>query len=147
MARIVTWLDEYWHRHDDFTVGSPEQKEQFCIPAQLFAAWGEGAVQTVLRNPTPISINQCKILLMDKFFAIRADLPKAHRNLASERSLHVCVFQVYERIYYRLRAEEFMLTPPLLFEPVQPQITKITNITKYDGFVLGKTVMDDDEDE
>ena len=147
MARNATWLDDLWHRHDDFIVVSAGQKEQLCIYAQLFAAWGEGAVQTVLRNPTPISINQCKILLMDKFFSLRADVPKAHRNLSSERSLHICVFQVYQRIYYRLRAEETVLTPPLLFEPVQPQITNIRNIIKYDGFQLGETVVDDAEDE
>ncbi len=54
-------------------VVSAEQKEQLCIYAQLFAAWGEGAMQTVLRNPTPISINQYKILLTDKFFSLYAN--------------------------------------------------------------------------
>jgi hypothetical protein len=90
-----------------------------CGHARDFAAWIEENIQAVLKYPTPISLNQSKLRLLDRYFDYRAAVTKAHRDCIGERN-HLCIFHIFERAFQQLRLCELKLTPPLLFIPPAP---------------------------
>jgi hypothetical protein len=119
-------FEQLWHRHDDFELGEPEP--DYCPYAEQFHRWADGLCETATQRATVVSLNQGKILLVDRYFQMRATVPKSHRNHLSGRSGHTCIFQVFEESYERLRAVELSLTPPMLFLPEQPRPPQIAGI-------------------
>lgn len=98
--------------------GLPDEQPNYCFYARKLALWAEQLCFTVLQEPCLVSINQSKLQLQDKFFEWYIVVPKKHRVLISAN--HICLFQVYQLAYERLRVAELAITPPLLFLPPPP---------------------------
>jgi len=105
----------------------PEVNPEYCVYAEKFAEWADKLL-VVIEEPDAVLINQAKILLLDKYFEWRSYVPKIHRNRLGS-SGHVCIFNVFEYSYMKLKTVELTLTPPMLFLPApskpQPQIAGI----------------------
>ena len=116
-----------WHHYDDLEFSG--QQPDHCSFAEQFAPWAEELLDRVTDNPGVVSVNQSKVLLLDKYFEWRAVVPKPHRYHLGRGKGHVCIFQVFETAYERLKVLELSLTPPLLFlpgpPPPRPQIAGI----------------------
>ena len=111
-------FDSLWRRHDNFAFS--ERTAKTCRYAELFAQWCRELLTAATGNASVISINQSKVLLVDKYFEWRNSVPKSHRNYLGSEGGHVCIFQVFDSAYRQLRAVELALTPPLLFLPAPP---------------------------
>lgn len=106
------WL---WHSHD-FEL--PEEQPNLCVYAQKFQEWAQELCIKATQNPTIVSVNQNKVLLIDRYFEWRSFSPKKHRNYTG--AAHTCIFHVFEMAYNRLKVVELSLTPPMLFIPPPP---------------------------
>ena len=106
-----------WNQPDIFHL--PDEQPKTCLYAQKFSEWTEELCAKTTRNPDIVSVNQAKLLLLDKYFDWRTVVPKAHRARIST-SGHACIFQVFTKAYESLKAIELTLTPPMLFVPPQP---------------------------
>jgi len=97
---------------------------QTCPFADLLASWAGPVVSDAEQKQDLMIILQAKLLLLDKFFSIRACAPKVHRFKMVDTG-HVCIWNRFEEFYNRLRIAEMALTPPLFFaslpSPPQPQ--------------------------
>jgi hypothetical protein len=111
-------FEQLWHRHDDFEFSEPGP--DYCPYAEQFHGWAEALWRTATQRATVVSINQAKVLLLDKYFEWRAAVPKAHRNHLSSSTGHTCIFYVFEEAYERLKVVELSLAPPMLFLPEPP---------------------------
>jgi hypothetical protein len=111
-------FDSLWHQHDDFILTEP--KPRLCPFAEQFSLWAEALFSKATHNASVVSVNQAKLLLVDRYMDWRAAVPGAHRNLGGSRSGHVCIFQVFEETYQKLKTVELSLTPPMLFLPPPP---------------------------
>jgi len=111
-------FETLWHRHDDFQFGEPEPN--LCPYAQRFSTWAEELLTGLAGERNVVSVNQSKVLLLDKYFEWRSAVPKSHRYHLGRANGHVCIFHVFETAYERLKVLELSLTPPLLFLPAPP---------------------------
>jgi hypothetical protein len=100
-------------------VTAEEEQPPLCRYAASFQPWAQTLVEVTLQRSTTVSINQAKVLLLDKYFEWRAVSPKPHRDKMSG-SGHVCLFAVFEAAYRRLKEAELSLTPPQLIAPTPP---------------------------
>ena len=104
-------------RFDDLEmqVSEPDRR---CQYAQPFYDW---AVRTLHfgQEPSIVSVNQAKVLLIDKYFDGFSIAPRQHRYHLSPNG-HTCIFHVFVQLYQQLRAIELSLTPPMLFIPPPP---------------------------
>lgn len=112
-------LYDVWHRHDDFVLGE-SQEQRYCAAAAAFAQWAKELVDRTSQNPGAVAINQAKVLLVDRYWAWYATVPKRHQNHIGQREAHICIFQVFAESYAGLRALELTITPPHLIEPPAP---------------------------
>ncbi len=118
-------FEDQWYRHQfelppgamDSVDGVPE-RQTYCVYAIRFNTWAEELCVGATTNPSIVSINQAKVLLLDKYMQWRSFVPKRHR--AYTGSAHTCIFHVFEIAYDRLKVVELSLTPPMLFLPVPP---------------------------
>jgi hypothetical protein len=116
-----------WNNVSNITL--PEPTQDFCFYGQAFTCWADQLIKD-LKPPKIVSINQAKVLLLDKFFEWYRYVPKAHRQKLGMHG-HTCIFQVLVSAYEQLKVLELSLTPPLIFipEPIQvpppPQIEAI----------------------
>jgi len=92
--------------------------ENRCIFARDFATSLEEICGPLLKTRTLISLNQAKVLLLDKYFEWRAYVPKSHRSRMAETG-HTCIFYVFEEAYRQIKLAELALAPPRLYEPPQ----------------------------
>ncbi len=106
----------YWDSFEELAL-PPETPT--CSFAQRFAGWVNELFATMITDPTIVSVNQAKILLVDKYFEWRAVVPKSHRARLGKTGHH-CLYQVFEQSYERLKVIELSLTPPMLFIPPPP---------------------------
>jgi len=120
----------------------PEEEIEFCEYAQSFLDWGNKLLGG-RRKHNIVSINQAKILLLDKYFEWYRYVPRSHRFKMSKRG-HICIFQVLVSLYNRLKVIELDVTPPMLFEPLPPPPMKILPRPSLAGIMLGE---DTDNDE
>lgn len=129
-----------WNRIQDLEI--PEEPEDtICIYALKFQDWTSGLLK-VLKNPDPISINQTKILLSDKYFEWKRFVPQSHRQRLGIHG-HTCIYQIYENAYEKLQIVELSLTPPKIYIPViPPPQPKPPNIA---GLFIGEGSDLDDE--
>jgi hypothetical protein len=114
---MTSSFDALWNRWRGFTF--PAQPPDLCPSAQQFAVWAEGLCNTVEQERDIVSVNQSKVLLLDRYFAYRSSVPNAHKNRIGAVG-HFCIFHVFELAYNRLRIVELSITPPLLFLPPPP---------------------------
>jgi hypothetical protein len=105
--------------------------------AAAFQPWAETLITSTLRQPTTVSINQAKILLVDKYFEWRSVAPRGHRDKMNITG-HVCIWHVFEAAYNRLREAEITLTPPLLFVPSPPALPAPVQPPQIAGIFLGE---------
>jgi hypothetical protein len=108
-------FDKMWNRFDDFEL--PEEQPNFCRFAQKFSEW-VGELLKITPNPSIVSVNQAKVLLLDKYFDWYRAVPTSHRRIADKG--HVCIYQVFRQAYEQLKVVELSLTPPMLFLPSPP---------------------------
>lgn|GEM_PF-3873397 len=107
-----------WHRHE-FELPPPEEEQpNLCVYARKFNTWAEELCVGAIQTPTVVSINQAKVLLLDKYMEWRSFVPKRHRLYTG--NAHICIFHVFEGAYDRLKVVELSLTPPMLFIPEPP---------------------------
>lgn len=104
-----------WQRFADFEF--VETTPPLCSYAQAFAAWADVALH--IEDGSLVTINQAKVLLVDKYFDFFSCVPKNHRYYFNPKQ-HICIFQVFVDVYRRIRTRELMLTPPMLFIPPPP---------------------------
>lgn len=98
-----------------------EKPSNLCVYAQQFDAWAQELCVGSVRNLSVVSLNQAKVLLLDKYMQWKASVPKRHRAYtASGPNSHICIYHVFETAYDRLRVLELSLTPPMLFLPLPP---------------------------
>jgi len=117
-----------------------EEEVEFCEHARNFLDWGEQLLNAK-KEHTIVSINQAKILLIDKFFEWYHYVPRSHRTKHSKRG-HICIFQVLEMLYNRLKIIELGITGPLIFIPPEPPPMKILPRPTIAGIVLGEDTDD-----
>ncbi len=116
MAELDPSFAKRWHQHDTFTLSGFEPEEKWCSHARQYAEWVQQICKDGLANPDPVSLNQLKVRITDRYMDLRHAVPLSHRNRIGEQG-HICIFQVFERTYQKLRLVELMLTPPPLFIP------------------------------
>src|SRR6266542_3735140 len=104
-------FDDLWNK---------EPTIPLCPFAESFSKWAEELVGRTLHMPSVVAINQAKILLLDKYFEWRSYVPRKHRVIVGQQSGHICIFQIFEQNYERLKLVELSLTPPMLFIPAPP---------------------------
>jgi hypothetical protein len=113
----------------------------YCGPAKQFAEFAEvlyQAAQEDATRATPyglVTVNQKKLLLLDKYFEYRGVVPKAHRNHFGQFG-HRCLWHVFEEYYNKLRVIELHLTPPMLYLPPPPPAQLPP--PQFDGLMLGE---------
>ena len=127
-------LYDVWYRHDDFVFGET-QEQPYCTAAAAFAQWANELVDRTSQNPGAVSVNQAKVLLVDRYWAWYATVPKRHQNHIGHRDTHVCIFQVFAESYARLRALELSITPPRIVE--QPALPP-PPVARIPALILGE---------
>ena len=86
-------LDSIWDRHRDFEFS--ERAPDFCSWAELFNGFATVLVDEVSQDPTIFSVNQARILLLDKYFYFYASVSRLHQDHICIRNGHVCIYQVF----------------------------------------------------
>jgi hypothetical protein len=130
-----------WGQINDIEI--PEPVENKCFYAHGFTGWVQQLINGI-QNPTVVSVNQAKVLLLDKFFEWHRYVPNAHRMRLGNRG-HICIFQVFEAAYDHLKVIELSLTPPLLFLPDSVPI--IPPPPRIAGIFLGEDLDHKEDDE
>ena len=125
-------------------VRSPESIV-LCPRSEPFAAVCETLLQETSVGTTDITVNLALLILQEKFFACYEHAPAACRKHMQANKV-ICLFQIYRQTYLKLFELRLKVTPPRLREEPQPP-AQITKVYKYDGFAIGETVIEDDEDE
>jgi hypothetical protein len=106
--RFFTELDQ---------IPEPAEERDICMYAQRFEVWARQLCEE--HQSSVVTINQAKVLLLDKYFEWRAYVPRQHRNRVSENSHH-CIWHVFEERYRTLRLVELSINGPMLFLPPPP---------------------------
>jgi hypothetical protein len=124
MPRPHVSFEALWRLNRDRV--PPDPAPNYCPFAEQFAAWAESVCARAEAGDL-VAIQGAKVRLTDKFWEWRVAVPKRHRSLAGSSRGHVCLFEVFEAAYYRLKVAELALVPPLLVltappTPPRPQI-------------------------
>ena len=107
-----------WSRFADFEFQPAVTPGVLCSYAQKFAEWANELLRDTA-SANVVSVNQAKVLLLDKYFEWHTFVPKNHRRRLDTQG-HTCIYQVFKQTYERLKVVELSLTPPLLFLPSPP---------------------------
>ena len=95
-----------------------EHPEIICEFAKSFRDWTNELIKNIDKSNI-VSVNQAKLLLQDKYYEWQHYVPTVRRHKRGLKG-HVCIYQVYEIAYERLKILELSLTPPLIFLPESP---------------------------
>ena len=115
MATKDTRFFSRWRGFNDFEF---VEEPDICPYAQAFLEWAPQAL-SLGEDPDIVSINQRKIRLVDKYFDWFSAVPKRHRYHVNP-SGHTCIYQVFQQLYYQLRAIELDISPPIIYIPPSP---------------------------
>lgn len=135
----ITSFHRIWERVAVFRIEEPEldesllhdKEELWCGYAREFQ---ESIKEWILHdNFDLISINQAKLLLLDKYREWRMFVPKIHQDYTGSRG-HICIYHVFIRACEHLHVAELRLQKPLLFLPKDPPPTPPP--AKYGGPML-----------
>jgi hypothetical protein len=113
---IRSHFNSLWNRFDDFEFAEPQPNQ--CRFALKFAEWAEEYCR-IGEDASIVSVNQAKVMLLDKYFEWYNVVPRSHRRRIGS-SGHVCIYQVFMGCYERLKLAELTLMPPLLLLPSKP---------------------------
>ena len=115
-------LFSLWESTENFRFSHNTDQVKLCVFARAFQEWIALLQRDILTNtPSVITVNQAKVLLVDRYFDWLQNVPKNHRNRLGETG-HTCIYQIFTRAYQHIRTIELSLVPPLLFLPAKPQI-------------------------
>jgi hypothetical protein len=106
-----------WNSVEEFVL--IDKGPKYCLYAKKFLEWANALCEEMMNSPDIVSVNQNKVLLLDKYFEWRNFVPKSHRFKVSDVG-HRCIFHVFEQAYTLLKVTELSLTPPMLFLPPPP---------------------------
>ena len=128
-----------WHEIEELEGPPPRVPipESVCPYAEQFARWCQELCAELQKGATIVTVNQKKVLLLDKYFDWRAVVPKAHRTRMNDRG-HRCIWHVFDETYLKVRALELALTPPMLFLPPKHQRPPKPVLPQVAGIVLGE---------
>jgi hypothetical protein len=107
-------FEAIWEKAREFKVSEPVPQQ--CVYARKLSEWATQLCIKVAQEPDIVSVNQAKVLLLDKYFEWRNAAPRSHRNRLGDNG-HSCIFQAFGEAYERLKVVELSLTPPMLFLP------------------------------
>lgn len=107
-----------WRRFEEFEF--EEVTAHFCRYAEAFQNWASTTLE--INSADLVTLNQAKVLLVDKYFEFFSIVPKNHRYYFHPKG-HICIYQVFLDTYRRIKARELSLTPPMLFIPPPPKPT------------------------
>jgi len=110
-------FDRLWHQNDDFALAAPKPK--LCPYAQQFLSGRNPAVEGCRGGEHRLG-EPGQAVAAGPLHGLARGCPAAHRNLGGSRSSHMCIFQVFEETYQKLKTVELSLTPPMLFLPSPP---------------------------
>jgi len=129
-----TWEKVAVFRIEEPEVDEPllhEKEELWCGYAREFQ---ESIKEWILHDDFDlVTVNQAKLLLLDKYLAWRKFVPKLHQDQTGSRG-HICIYHVFIRACELLQVEELRLQKPLLFLPKDPP--PIPPPAKYNGPML-----------
>jgi hypothetical protein len=127
--------------------GKPKTKEPKplarCSFAEKYYQLLEGICQRAVQSTDLVTINQAKILLLDKFNEWRNFAPRSHQGITNT---HICIFEVFMDQYQHLREAEIQLTPPPLYvpaPPLPPTEVKVPEQPQLAGLFLGEKLDED----
>lgn len=89
-----------------------------CVHAQRLVEFAEQLYQQLRAKPDPVAFNQARLLLTDRYMALRSAAPRGHQNHLGRRG-HRCLFPVFVDAYAQLRALELSTAPPPLAVPAK----------------------------
>src|SRR4051812_23304630 len=96
----------------EFQFELPEPEEKICLAARHLGPWVETLCHEVEQQRDIVANRQAQLLLLQKFFEWHEALPKRHRHCSGKKR-HICVFDVFEQGYHRLRLLALCLEPLL----------------------------------
>ena len=111
-----------WNKVEAFKIEEPQDDEQayWCGYAREFYTWLNETVFSET-EPNLVSVNQAKIILLDKYLEWRSFVPKTHQERINGKG-HICIYHVFIRTCERLKVIELRISKPMLFIPSPPQI-------------------------
>ena len=120
---------------------------QMCPHARSFADWCDTLVSAATAKNDLVSLNQAKLLLIDRYFMWRVNVPVRHQVFPRPTSVHVCIFAVFESAYRRLQDAILALGPsPLVHPPYPaPPPPPAPMYETVNGIVVGETLDKDFE--
>lgn len=89
-----------------------------CVHAQRLVEFAEQLYRQLRDKPQPIAFNQARLLLTDRYMALRSAAPRSHQNHLGRRG-HRCLFPVFIDAYEQIRALELSTAPPALALPAK----------------------------
>ncbi len=90
-----------------------------CEDAQRLSDYAEQLNHQLQAKPNPIAFDQARLMLTDRYMALRTSAPRAHQNHLGRRG-HRCLYPVFIDAYAQLRALELSTAPPALAVPPKP---------------------------
>lgn len=109
-------FETMWRRFDDIELSG--ERTEVCGYARGLLDWAAQALD-VSQDASVVTVNQAKVLLLDKYFDYFSIAPKRHRYHFGSKG-HICISHIFRRLYWRLKETELSLTPPMLFLPPLP---------------------------
>lgn len=134
-----------WQEDHAFALPTPDL-DSSCVFARKFAEWvrdlcalakQEVSGVSIYEGSARVSVNQAKLLLVDKYFEWRSVVPKSHRNYR-DTVKHCCIFQVFVQGYEDLQAIKLVLAPPVLHFPTPPPQLPPPPTPQIAGIFLGE---------
>jgi hypothetical protein len=127
-----------WNRFPNFGRDEPEElPEKRCVEADHFSAWGETLCLEVEQKRDVVAIRQGQLLLLHKFFEWHNALDKHHRNRSGKKR-HVCVFEIFERLYQRIQRVQLCLEPMITIYPPAPPLAPAQQVVEIGAVTLGE---------
>lgn len=105
-----------------------------CVHAQRLSDFAEQLYQRLRAKPDPVAFNQARLMLTDRYMALRTAAPREHQNHLGRRG-HRCLYPVFIDAYTQLRALELSTEPPAL--AVRAKAAKAVT-TATPGIYLGE---------
>lgn len=117
---MITPFHTIWDKVELFKLDQPidDPYAYWCGYAREFYGWIN---QYIFSNKEHdlISVNQAKVVLVDKYLEWRSFVPKKHQECITVRG-HTCIYHVFIQACERLKVTELLLLKPMLFIPHPP---------------------------
>lgn len=91
-------LDTY----DRFVEEGQRKRIEPCEHAVAFVAWANERFEHLSNEPTPATLNQARLELLDKYFDWLQAVSNQHRITVPGANSHVCILEVFQAGYFYL---------------------------------------------